>query len=192
MCVNTPGSFTCLLPQVNANPASNPRLVQFSCGQAVCNLGQDCITINGVPPLRRSMPTLHHPGRRVALHQTSRRTAPCTVDTDVNWQGWYRMYLGGVSVQMPERCVVQGAVCGSWVEGCCNFEFPINVKACPGNYYVYKFVKPPLCFLAYAADANTKVCATCREGTSCMSADKITWTCQTQGEFSAPPNVPAL
>uniref|UniRef100_A0A3B4E9T1 ZP domain-containing protein n=1 Tax=Pygocentrus nattereri TaxID=42514 RepID=A0A3B4E9T1_PYGNA len=171
MCVNMPGSFTCLLPQVNANPASNPRLVQFSCGQAVCNLGQDCITINGVP--RCADPCQRYTILDDAWRSTDFKTnGTLHCDTD----GWYRMYLGGVSVQMPERCiqprmcgtdsplwlktphpvnsegVVQGAVCGSWVEGCCNFEFPINVKACPGNYYVYKFVKPPLCFLAYAAD----------------------------------------
>ncbi|XP_036440335.1 pancreatic secretory granule membrane major glycoprotein GP2-like [Colossoma macropomum] len=203
MCANTPGSFTCLLPQVNANPVSNPRLVQFSCGQAVCNLGQDCITVNGVA--RCADPCQHYTILEDAWRSTDFKTnGTVHCDMGVNWQGWYRMYLDGVSVQMPERCiqprmcgtdsplwlktphpvnsdgVVQGTVCGSWVEGCCNFEFPIHVKACPGNYYVYKFVKPPLCFLAYAADANTKVCATCREGTSCVSADKITWTCQTQ------------
>ncbi|XP_030627959.1 uromodulin-like [Chanos chanos] len=199
-CVNTPGSFNCLLPPVNNNPSSNPRSVQFSCGNTVCNLGQDCITINGVP--RCADPCQHYtaldePWR--AINFRTKGTPHC--DMNVNWQGWYRLFLDGASVQMPERCVspwmcgthaplwlksphpvrsdgiVQGNVCGSWVTGCCNFEFPIHVKACSANYYVYKFVKPPLCFLAYAADVNTKVCSTCKTGESCVSEDKINWMC---------------
>ncbi|XP_048104701.1 uromodulin-like [Alosa alosa] len=201
VCKNTAGSFNCLLPPVNYNPLSSLRTVQFSCGSMVCNVGQDCVVVDGTA--RCLDPCQHYTvlddAWRSSNHHTS-TDAKC--DMRVNWQGWYRMFLGGESVQMAERClepwtcgtqaplwlksphpvvsdgVVQGDVCGSWTQGCCNFEFPIHVKACPGNYYVYKFVKPPLCFLAYGADVNTKVCGTCKEGENCVSEDKTHWKCE--------------
>ncbi|XP_026104309.1 uncharacterized protein LOC113075866 [Carassius auratus] len=90
-------------------------------------------------------------------------------DTDANWDGWYRLFLNGLSAQMPEWCVSylacggfsslwlggshprleDGAVTrdiyGSYYEQCSYYRSdPIQVKACPGNYYVYKFTRPPL------------------------------------------------
>lgn len=176
-CKNTPGSFTCLPPAAHAKDnILNVELAanQRSCGGEVCGSGQDCIVIDGA--LRCADPCQHYtilddPWR--STNVTTSGTLHC--DVGINWNGWYRMYLGSASVQMPERCiqpntcgtnspiwlkspppsvsegVVQATVCASWVAGCCNFEFSIGVKACPGNYYVYKFVAPPLCFLAYAA-----------------------------------------
>nr|XP_055031639.1 uncharacterized protein LOC129420659 [Misgurnus anguillicaudatus] len=96
-------------------------------------------------------------------------------DYNVNWNGWYRLFLNGQSAQMPESCagwgmcgtyypmflkdphpqledgVVRRHVCMSTENGCCGYEsHPIQVKACPGNYYVYEFVKPLYC-AAYCA-----------------------------------------
>ncbi|XP_067226344.1 uncharacterized protein [Chanodichthys erythropterus] len=96
-------------------------------------------------------------------------------DYNVNWNGWYRLFYNGQSVQMPESCVGNG-MCGTsnplWLNGphpqpedgvvtrqvcsstwsdCCGYRsHPIQVKACPGNYYVYEFVRPPFCS-AYCA-----------------------------------------
>ncbi|XP_068073948.2 uncharacterized protein [Danio rerio] len=90
-------------------------------------------------------------------------------DTHGNWDGWYRLYLNGLSAQMPEWCVSDMA-CGGfsslWLGGphpqvadgvvtrdiygshfrqCSYYRSdPIQVKACPGKYYVYKFTKPRL------------------------------------------------
>ncbi|XP_050980084.1 uncharacterized protein LOC127173982 [Labeo rohita] len=97
-------------------------------------------------------------------------------DTDVTWVGWYRLFIQGQSAQMPDTCVdsnscgthaplwLNGAhpkvkddvvtrnVCGHWLNNCCHFQSsPIKVKACPGGYYVYEFVKPFYCYLAYCA-----------------------------------------
>ncbi|XP_067226371.1 uncharacterized protein [Chanodichthys erythropterus] len=91
-------------------------------------------------------------------------------DSNVEWNGWYRLYYNGQNAQMPESCVnqfmcgtsdplwlngshpqledgvVTRQVCLSSWNGCCNYtSHPIRVKACPGNYYVYEFVKPLLC-----------------------------------------------
>uniref|UniRef100_A0A9J7ZH64 ZP domain-containing protein n=1 Tax=Cyprinus carpio carpio TaxID=630221 RepID=A0A9J7ZH64_CYPCA len=90
-------------------------------------------------------------------------------DYNVEWNGWYRMFYNGQNTQMPESCVNYGMcgtynplslngihpqledgvvtrqVCLPW-SGCCTYaSHPIRVKACPGNYYVYEFVKPMFC-----------------------------------------------
>ncbi|XP_048036415.1 uncharacterized protein LOC125261890 isoform X2 [Megalobrama amblycephala] len=97
-------------------------------------------------------------------------------DTGVSWNGWYRLFIQGQSVQMPDTCVDQYScgthvplwlngghptvedgvvtrdVCGHWSNNCCLFQSnPIKVKACPGNYYVYEFVSPTGCKMAYCA-----------------------------------------
>ncbi|KAI4878991.1 hypothetical protein NFI96_020505 [Prochilodus magdalenae] len=101
-------------------------------------------------------------------------------DTNMKWSGWYRLLYEGNNILMPESCVSEGMcgtdvplwlngshprledgivtrrVCGSWSGDCCYFRsFPIRVKACPGNYYVYEFVSPNYCSSAYCADVNT-------------------------------------
>ncbi|XP_051770774.1 uncharacterized protein LOC127523751 [Ctenopharyngodon idella] len=100
-------------------------------------------------------------------------------DTNVIWKGWYRLFIQGQSVQMPDTCVdklscgthaplwlngphpkiedgvVTRGVCGHWMSDCCYFQSnPIKVKACPGNYYVYEFVRPINCYLTYCADVR--------------------------------------
>ncbi|XP_016117793.1 uncharacterized protein, partial [Sinocyclocheilus grahami] len=101
-------------------------------------------------------------------------------DTWVSWNGWYRLFIQGQSVQMPDTCVdelscgtiaplwlngghptvedgvVTRDVCGHWSNNCCYFQSnPIKVKACPGGYYVYEFVSPTTCSLAYCAETTT-------------------------------------
>ncbi|XP_067226364.1 uncharacterized protein [Chanodichthys erythropterus] len=91
-------------------------------------------------------------------------------DYNVEWNGWYRLFYNGQNAQMPESCVDRFR-CGTdsplWLNGphpqledgvvirqvcvpswgdCCTYtSHPIRVKACPGDYYVYEFVKPPFC-----------------------------------------------
>ncbi|KAI4873255.1 hypothetical protein NFI96_024892, partial [Prochilodus magdalenae] len=106
-------------------------------------------------------------------------TYACDVHT--NWNGWYRLFYEEKSVQMPNSCVSEHScgtdaplwlngphpeledgvvgrqVCGSWNNDCCYFKsYPIQVKACPGNYYVYEFISPSFCSSAYCADTTTK------------------------------------
>ncbi|XP_062387020.1 pancreatic secretory granule membrane major glycoprotein GP2-like isoform X2 [Sardina pilchardus] len=95
------------------------------------------------------------------------------------WQGWYLFVHQEVSVRIPNTCVpwsrcgtivalwlngthprpedgiVTRQVCGHWSSGCCHFKPPsIQVKACPGNYTVYKLVDPFLCHSAYCTDLS--------------------------------------
>ncbi|XP_026102626.1 uromodulin-like [Carassius auratus] len=115
-------------------------------------------------------------------------------DCEVNWNGWYRLFIQDQSVQMPDTCVeeyscgtdaplwlkgghptvedgmVTRDVCGHYDNNCCSFlSNPINVKACPGDYYVYEFVKPAFCFLAYCADV-TNINSTYTVTTTIMTA----------------------
>uniref|UniRef100_A0A8B9J7M9 UMOD/GP2/OIT3-like D8C domain-containing protein n=1 Tax=Astyanax mexicanus TaxID=7994 RepID=A0A8B9J7M9_ASTMX len=107
-----------------------------------------------------------------ATNQTNNRWC----DSSFGLDGWYRLLYDGNNIRMPESCVNQGMcgtdiplwltgshprledgvvsrqVCGSWYGDCCYFKsFPIQVKACPGNYYVYEFVSPVTCSSAYCA-----------------------------------------
>ncbi|XP_077089441.1 alpha-tectorin-like isoform X1 [Siphateles boraxobius] len=109
----------------------------------------------------------------------NRYTFNLMCDTIVNWVGWYRLFIQGQSVHMPDTCVdrlscgthsplwindthprvedgvVTRGVCGHWSNDCCYFQSnPINVKACPGNYYVYEFVSPTFCYMAYCAEVR--------------------------------------
>lgn len=178
LCENTQGSFTCLVtpdPQRHTATKTNPRSVTFACGGTQCPFGQDCLQVNGtsrcIDPCQDYTP-LQDAWR--ATDFTDPESVAC--DSRADWQGWYRLFIGNSSVQMPERCIeshmcgtdaplwlwtphpldseaiIRAEVCGSWERGCCQFQSnPIHVKACPGNYYVYKFVSPTFCRLAYCA-----------------------------------------
>ncbi|XP_036372094.1 uromodulin-like [Megalops cyprinoides] len=202
-CENTPGAFHCLAPATGGR--SESRSVIFGCGAQDCPPGEDCIAVGGASSCQD--PCLHY----TVLDEAWRATnftygnvaleAKC--DSSYEWQGWYRMFLGGSSVQMPERCVdmnmcgthaplwlpeghpkpeegvLSRRVCAHWSSRCCEWDSnPIYVKACPGNYFVYKLVDPYTCSLAYCADVNTLVCGTCKQDENCVSEDKVTWWCK--------------
>ncbi|KAG9262757.1 pancreatic secretory granule membrane major glycoprotein GP2-like [Astyanax mexicanus] len=109
-------------------------------------------------------------------------TGGSNCDGSINWNGWYRMLYKGMSTQMPESCVsvsrcgtnislwlsgshpqisdgtVTRGICGKSGSDCCHYRsFPIRVKACTGNYYVYEFVKTSFCTAAYCADVNPQL-----------------------------------
>ncbi|XDV16235.1 hypothetical protein PO909_016037 [Leuciscus waleckii] len=101
-------------------------------------------------------------------------------DTSVSWSGWYRLFINNNSAHIPDTCVAPFS-CGTdtalWIRGghptvtdgvvtrdvcgyaysyCCAYgSFPIKVKACPDNYYVYELVSPTFCDSAYCADTGS-------------------------------------
>ncbi|KAK6300804.1 hypothetical protein J4Q44_G00289020, partial [Coregonus suidteri] len=183
---------------LRTSPRSDSRSVQFQCGGRRCPVGEDCISVGGTSLCADPCQfyTVLNDAWRSTTNNGAVNGEHC--DMSVNWQGWYRLFLGNTSVQMPERCVerymcgthapmwltdphpqlsnsvVQRGVCGNWASGCCSFkQGPIHVKACYGNYYVYKFVPAVNCHLAYCADVNTKVCSTCRNDETCMTLELV-------------------
>ncbi|XP_041914861.1 pancreatic secretory granule membrane major glycoprotein GP2-like isoform X2 [Alosa sapidissima] len=102
-------------------------------------------------------------------------------DSRVSWDGWYRLLYHGQTIRMPEECInssgcgtagrlwmngthpqlqdgiVTRRICKALTNGDCCYDRapPIEVKACPGNYYVYQFVLSNGCNYAYCADVNT-------------------------------------
>ncbi|XP_051994058.1 adhesion G protein-coupled receptor E3-like [Xyrauchen texanus] len=97
-------------------------------------------------------------------------------DWNVNWVGWYRLFIQGSNAKMPDTCIansrcgtdfplwlrdghptvgdgeVSRDVCSHAGSDCCYYQSKsITVKACPDNYYVYEFVTPAFCNSAYCA-----------------------------------------
>ncbi|XP_049901123.1 uromodulin isoform X2 [Epinephelus moara] len=179
VCQNTPGSFECLQPSSRARMGNSPQSVQFSCGNTVCPVGMDCIRNNGTQ--RCADPCEHYivlDDDWRSTNNTSNEILHC--DRNVNWQGWYRFFLGQTSAHIPDRCVgenrcgthapmwitqpnptqpdeiVTRTACNAWAGSCCHFtSTTIHVKLCYGNYYVYKLAKPTACHLAYCAEVNS-------------------------------------
>ncbi|XP_029600505.1 pancreatic secretory granule membrane major glycoprotein GP2 [Salmo trutta] len=155
-------------------PNTNLAHVRFSCGFYECADGEDCITVNGIQQC--SNPCKIYTVLNDAWRSTNNDVGNKHCDRNVHWDGYYRMFIGNQSVSMPDKCVdsfmcgtqaplwlafpppqqvdeiVQSAVCASFNEDCCWVQSqPIHIKACPGNYFVYKFVMPPGCYFAYCA-----------------------------------------
>ncbi|XP_072300054.1 LOW QUALITY PROTEIN: pancreatic secretory granule membrane major glycoprotein GP2-like [Eucyclogobius newberryi] len=177
LCQNTQGSFECVKsPAFRTRRASLfVQAVQFGCGGITCPHGMDCITLNGTSrcadPCENYSP-LDDPWRATDNPYTGQPKC----DNDVNWQGWYRLFLYGSSAQIPESCVEQlmcgthapmyitephptqsnyierRHVCATFHSRCCYFDPPsIHVKRCYGHYYVYRLVRPNGCSFAYCA-----------------------------------------
>ncbi|XP_073697995.1 adhesion G protein-coupled receptor E3-like [Garra rufa] len=114
-------------------------------------------------------------------------------DSTVTWSGWYRLFINGLSAQIPDTCVekfscstnitlwirgghpaaedgvVTRGVCGHWENYCCFFaSFPIKVKACPGDYYVYELVRPTIYHAAYCAVINITLQEGCTTSGGCL------------------------
>ncbi|KAK6300806.1 hypothetical protein J4Q44_G00289040 [Coregonus suidteri] len=157
-------------------PTSNSNLahVRFNCGFYECADGEDCITVDGIQQC--ADPCKRHTVLNEAWRSTNNNEGEKHCDRNVHWDGYYRMFIGNQSVSMPDKCVesfmcgtqaplwlafphpqqvdaiVRSAVCASFRGVCCWVQSqPIHVKACPGNYFVYKFVMPPGCYFAYCA-----------------------------------------
>ncbi|XP_073699875.1 adhesion G protein-coupled receptor E3-like [Garra rufa] len=112
-------------------------------------------------------------------------------DQYVTWSGWYRLFINNMNAHIPDTCVAYGH-CGTdlplWIRGghptvqdgvvtrdvcgnnavyCCYFgSFPIKVKACPGNYYVYELIGSTLCHSGYCAVINITPQEECTSQTS--------------------------
>ncbi|XP_078792378.1 uncharacterized protein LOC144987172 [Oryzias latipes] len=148
----------------------------FPCGQTVCPPGQDCVIINGTAQCGEA-----------CQHYTELNDNWLS-DYNINGnsycrgyysspRGWYRMFVGQTSAQIPEICVqdsrcssygryqmtqphptqynqtVTRSLCQSYDSSCCSYtsSYSIKVKLCFGDFYVYKLQRLPGCNIAYCA-----------------------------------------
>ncbi|XP_037832487.1 uncharacterized protein LOC108242854 isoform X3 [Kryptolebias marmoratus] len=150
-----------------------PMVTSSTCVETGCPSGMECLSNNAVVQCIDpcdNYTVLNDDWRSV--NNTNNTTLHC--DQHINWEGWYRLYLGQSSAQIPEQCIeeqrcgthhplwingshptqtneiVTRTVCNAWVGSCCYFtSHTIQVKLCYGYYYVYKLAQPSTCSLAY-------------------------------------------
>ncbi|MGH0154896.1 UNVERIFIED_CONTAM: hypothetical protein FKN15_027979 [Acipenser sinensis] len=47
--------------------------------------------------------------------------------------------------------IVSRKACAGWQLNCCHSSITVHIKACPGNYHVYKYQGVPWCSHVYCA-----------------------------------------
>ncbi|KAM9208171.1 uromodulin [Dugong dugon] len=198
-CVNVEGNYSCLCPAGYRGDGW-----RCECGPGTCGPELDCVPAEGgarvcADPCQEHR-TLDEYWRSAAYG------AGYTCDLSLN--GWYR-FVGQGGVRLPETCVpvlrcntaapmwlngthpssdegiVNRTACAHWSRHCCQWDAPVQVKACAGGYYVYNLVAPPECHVAYCTDP-TSVEGTCEECTieeDCIS-DNGRWYCQCRQDFN--------
>ncbi|NXU50068.1 OIT3 protein, partial [Turnix velox] len=114
--------------------------------------------------------SLNEPWRNTDNHINGSHGQP-TCDSHIDGE-WYR-FTGMAGDAMPTFCIpenhcgthapiwlngshpreadgiVPRQACASFNGNCCLWNTTIDVKACPGGYYVYHLTKPSVCFHAY-------------------------------------------
>ncbi|KAK6487388.1 oncoprotein-induced mRNA 3 protein-like [Huso huso] len=114
--------------------------------------------------------SLNEPWRNTEHHMNNSVGTPMC-DSHVNGE-WYR-FTGMAGDAMPTFCIsenhcgthapvwmngshpseadgiVQVQACASFNDNCCLWNTTVDVKACPGGYYVYRLPKPSICFHVY-------------------------------------------
>ncbi|XP_039503057.1 uncharacterized protein LOC120459701 isoform X2 [Pimephales promelas] len=125
---------------------------------------------------------LDNPWRSInnTIHYSSSSSSFKDDSDSVSWSGWYRLFINGMSAHIPDTCVAWfscGTITPLWIRGghptvtdgvvtrelcghdykyCCSSgSYPIKVKACPGDYYVYELVRPAVSISAYCADTGS-------------------------------------
>nr|XP_057938321.1 uromodulin [Doryrhamphus excisus] len=182
ICQNTPGSYECLTPASLSRSAISSPSVQFRCGDTMCPAGMDCVGNNETSC---GDPCDSYTVLNDAWRSTKKGFVPSDVkcDKNVEWQGWYRLFLGENSARIPEGCVhgfkcgthitmtlnephptqsngiVSRSICNTWGNECCSVQasIRIHVKQCSragSSYYVYRLVGPSVCHYAYCAEVQ--------------------------------------
>ncbi|KAL1281671.1 hypothetical protein QQF64_000474, partial [Cirrhinus molitorella] len=155
----------------------------------ICNSSYCAETYSSVDPCHNY--TVQDDPWRANASQPSNPSYKC--DRNLAWSGWYRLFINNMSAQIPDTCVAQNScgtaiplwirgghptvedgvvtrdVCGHWSNYCCFYgSYPIKIKACPGNYYVYELVRPTTCNSTYCAGLNITALEECRTTGQCV------------------------
>uniref|UniRef100_A0A3B3HFM4 UMOD/GP2/OIT3-like D8C domain-containing protein n=1 Tax=Oryzias latipes TaxID=8090 RepID=A0A3B3HFM4_ORYLA len=141
----------------------------------VCPPDQDCVIINGTAQCGEACQHYTELNDNWLSEYNINGNTYCS-GSNYSPEGWYRMFVGQTSAQIPETCV-QDSRCGNYHwkmtqphptqynqtvtrslcirhgSDCCSntYSDTIKVKLCYGDYYVYKLQTLPRCSNAYCA-----------------------------------------
>ncbi|XP_041432755.1 fibrillin-1 isoform X2 [Xenopus laevis] len=198
-CNNYDGGYTCQCrPGVFGNGF---HCEDGPCSRGVCGVGMDCLT-DGISH-SCSDPCVSH----TVLDEPWRSTANAQfvdIKCDYDKVGWYR-FIGSGGVRMSESCVptwrcnshipmwlngshpipadgiVSRNACAHWAGVCCLWSSTVQIKACPGGYYVYKLDGTPGCSMTYctAHSSCPGSCSDCHPNAICKAnLDSLKCTCK--------------
>ncbi|KAM5236510.1 oncoprotein-induced transcript 3 protein [Ctenodactylus gundi] len=137
--------------------------------------------------------SLNEPWRNTD-HQLDESQGPPLCDNHIDGE-WYR-FTGMAGDAMPTFCIpenhcgthapvwlngshplesdgiVERQACASFKGNCCLWNTTVEVKSCPGGYYVYRLAKPSVCFHVYCGHFYD-ICDEDCHG-SCMDSSECT------------------
>ncbi|XP_075384219.1 uromodulin [Tenrec ecaudatus] len=198
-CVNAEGNYSCVCSAGYGGDGQH-----CACAAGSCGAGLDCVPAGGDARACADPCLAHRTLNEYWRSATYRGGYAC----DAGLSGWYR-FVGPGGVRLRETCVpvlrcntaapmwlngthpstdegiVSRTACAHWGGHCCRWATPIQVKACPGGYYVYNLTAPPQCHLAYCTDPHSVEgrCEECSVEEDCTS-DSGRWSCQCKQDFN--------
>lgn len=163
-CVNTEGDYLCVCPEGFTGDGWH-----CECSPGSCEPGLDCLPQGPDGKLVCQDPCNTYETLTEYWRSTEYGVG---YSCDAGLHGWYR-FTGQGGVRMAETCVpvlrcntaapmwlngshpsssegiVSRTACAHWSDQCCRWSTEIQVKACPGGFYIYNLTAPPECNLAY-------------------------------------------
>ncbi|XP_063788830.1 uromodulin-like [Pseudophryne corroboree] len=180
-CYNYYGSYSCSCPAGYFGDGYNCELDE--CTRDVCGFARECIKTTGfhscLDPCYSST-TLNEPSRSTSYHYYffAYYYYGYYGRSDYFLNGWHR-FEGSGGIRMPESCpspnscytwspiwlnethpdqtdgIVNRIACVMSGGDCCYWTTNVQIKACPGNYHVYKFSGTPTYYAGYCTDPAT-------------------------------------
>ncbi|XP_078518824.1 uromodulin-like [Lissotriton helveticus] len=171
MCTNYPGSYACTCPPgfFGDGYACEPN----ECNTNSCGIGRDCV--KGLGSYSCFDPCMNHTVLNEPWRSTLYTSGSISVNCDSVKKGWYR-FIGSGGARMSEVCVpqlrcnthapmwingshptttdriVNRTACANWGSSCCFWSTFVQIKMCPGGYFVYNITSTPACHLTYCTD----------------------------------------